>query len=583
MKKTIILVVIMVLGLLALAACTGSEERVTDTAPTNGSTTSNASNAPTPTPTPAGITGPIDVISREAGSGTRGAFIEVLGIEQDGVDRTYVEAVIQTGTGAVITAVAGNESAIGYISLGALRDDVRAVPINGVVASAVNVQNGSYPLFRNFNLAVPRELSELAQDFLDFILSAEGQAVVAANYIAVGDNLPAFTGGGISGTLEVTGSTSVAPLMERLAVAYMELNDGVGIEVHSSGSGAGITDAIEGRADFGMSSRELRASELESVDNVLIAHDGLAVIVHNSNNIVSLAPEQVRDIFMGELSRWDDAAAGVVVSAAPAVQELEPVAVGMTGPIDVISREAGSGTRGAFIEVLGIEEGGVDRTYIEAVIQTGTGAVITAVAGNESAIGYISLGALRDDVRAVPINGVVASAANVQNGSYPLFRNFNLAVPRELSELAQDFLDFIMSAEGQAVVAGNYIAVAENLPAFTGGGFSGNLEITGSTSVAPLMERLAVAYMDITDGVNIEVHSSGSGAGITDAIEGRADFGMSSRELRASELESVDNVLIAHDGLAVIVHNSNSIASLAPEQVRDIFMGELSRWDDASN
>jgi len=303
MKKTIILAVVMVLGLLVFAACTNNnDERTTDA----GNTATNAATG-TPTPAPIGVTGPIDVISREAGSGTRGAFIEVLGIEEGGVDRTYVEAVIQTGTGAVITAVAGNESAIGYISLGALRDDVRAVPINGVAASATNVQNGSYSLFRNFNLAAPRELSPLAQDFLDFILSAEGQAVVAAGYISAVDNAPAFTGGELSGNLEITGSTSVAPLMERLAQAYMDITSGVNIEVHSSGSGAGITDAIEGRADFGLSSRELRPSELESVNNVLIAHDGLAVIVHNSNNVSSLTPEQVRDIFIGELSRWDDA------------------------------------------------------------------------------------------------------------------------------------------------------------------------------------------------------------------------------------------------------------------------------------
>ena len=307
MKKTIILAVIMVLGLLVFAACTNNNDE--RTANTDNAATSAATETPAPAPTTAtDVAGQIDVISREAGSGTRGAFIEVLGIEEGGVDRTYVEAVIQTGTGAVITAVAGNESAIGYISLGALRDDVRAVPINGVNASATNVQNGSYPLFRNFNLAVPRELSPLAQDFLDFILSAEGQAIVAAGYIAISDDLPAFTGGELSGNLEITGSTSMVSLMERLAAAYMELSDGdVGIEIHSSGSGAGITDAIEGRADFGLASRELRTSELESVDSVLMAHDGLAVIVHNSNNVASLTPEQVRDIFMGELSRWDDA------------------------------------------------------------------------------------------------------------------------------------------------------------------------------------------------------------------------------------------------------------------------------------
>jgi len=289
MKKVLIMLAVAIVGLIIFTACAD-----------NGTTNTAAI-------VPNSLTGPIDVISREAGSGTRGAFIEILGIEQDGVDRTYIEAVIQTGTGAVITAVAGNESAIGYISLGALRDDVRAVPINGVAPSPTTVQNGTYPLYRNFNLAVPRELSPLAQDFLDFILSAEGQAIVAEGYIAIGESLPAFTGGGLTGNLEITGSTSVAPLMERIAVAYMALHDGVRIEIHSSGSGAGITDAIEGRADFGLSSRELRASELESVDNIVMAHDGLAVIVHNSNVIASLTPEQVRDIFMGDLSGWQNA------------------------------------------------------------------------------------------------------------------------------------------------------------------------------------------------------------------------------------------------------------------------------------
>lgn len=313
MKKYVAMMIIAVLGLLVLAACNdGEAARIADTNYGNADNAragdDTAAEDPSTTEvTASSITGPIDVISREAGSGTRGAFIEILGIEEGGVDRTYIEAVIQTGTGSVITAVAGNESAIGYISLGALRDDVRAVPINGVAPSSVTVQNGTYPLYRNFNLAVPRELSPLAQDFLDFILSAEGQAIVSAGYIAVGADLPAFTGGGIAGNLEITGSTSVAPLMESLAVAYMELNSGVRIEVHSSGSGAGITDAIEGRADFGLSSRELRESELQAVDSIVMAHDGLAVIVHNDNPVASLTPEQVRDIFMGELTGWENA------------------------------------------------------------------------------------------------------------------------------------------------------------------------------------------------------------------------------------------------------------------------------------
>ena len=315
MKKAFILVAVTIIGLLVLAACGDSGNGNTgNQATASAGTATPAPAAPAPAaPAPAGSTatvqlsGPIDVITREAGSGTRTAFVEFVGVEVDGVDRTYIEAVVQTGTGAVIGAVAGNEYAIGYISLGAMRDDIRAVPINGVSATAANVQNGTYPLYRSFNLAVPFELSELAQDFLDFILSAEGQAIVSGrNYIAIGENLPAFTGGGLTGSLVITGSTSIVPLMEHIVNAYTELNPGVSIGVHSTGSGAGVTDATEGRADFGLVSREIRPTELENVNSVTMAHDGIAVIVNNDNNISSLTIEEVRDIFIGELTRWQD-------------------------------------------------------------------------------------------------------------------------------------------------------------------------------------------------------------------------------------------------------------------------------------
>jgi len=316
MKKALILAVVTIIGLLVLAACgdngnTGNQATadVGSAAPAAPAPAAPAPAAPAPagSTATAALSGPIDVITREAGSGTRVAFVEFVGVEVDGVDRTYIEAVVQTGTGAVIGAVAGNEYAIGYISLGAMRDDIRAVPINGVSATAANVQNGTYPLYRSFNLAVPFELSELAQDFLDFILSAEGQAIVSGrNYIAIGENLPAFTGGGLTGSLVITGSTSIVPLMEHIVNAYTELNPGVSIGVHSTGSGAGVTDATEGRADFGLVSREIRPTELENVNSVTMAHDGIAVIVNNDNNISSLTIEEVRDIFIGELTRWQD-------------------------------------------------------------------------------------------------------------------------------------------------------------------------------------------------------------------------------------------------------------------------------------
>ena len=306
MKKALAALLILTL---VLAGCAGATPApaAPAPAPAPAATAPAAPTAPaTPADAPAGPTGAIHVITREAGSGTRDAFVEVTGVLSDGEDRTWVEAIVETGTGAVITAVAGNPAAMGYISLGALRDDVRALPINGAEASVDNVQNGSYPLFRSFYLAVPREISDLAQDFIDFVLSAEGQAIVEGSYIpAVGNPAP-FAGGGLTGTLVIEGSTSVAPLMNLIAQAYTDLNSGVTIDVHSTGSGAGITGAIEGRVDIGLSSRSLRETELAQVDSITMNHDGIAVIVNPANTLASATTDEVRDIFLGELTRWEN-------------------------------------------------------------------------------------------------------------------------------------------------------------------------------------------------------------------------------------------------------------------------------------
>jgi len=298
MKKVLILA-ILVLGLVALAACNNDDDA-------SGSSDSGTA-ADTSTPTTSVPSGAIHVITREDGSGTRDAFVNVTGIYQDGVDHTWTEALVETGTGSIITSVAGNPAAMGYISLGALRDDVRAVPVDGVEATVANVLNGTYTLFRSFYLALPNELSGLAQDFLDFIVSEEGQAEIQRRgFITVVENPVAYTGGGLSGTLVIEGSTSVAPLMGYVVAAYRELNPGVTIDVHSTGSGAGITAAIEGRVDIGMTSRALRETELASVDGFLMNHDGLAVIVHPSNGLANITTEAIRDIFMGELTRWEN-------------------------------------------------------------------------------------------------------------------------------------------------------------------------------------------------------------------------------------------------------------------------------------
>ena len=297
-----LVVATIVTGTMLLAGCGGANTQASQ--PNNPSQSGSEATQSNPSGAEFAINRAINVISREEGSGTRGAFIELLEIEVDGVDHTSSEADIANGTSVVITSVSGNIYAIGYISLGSLNDTVSAISIEGVPATPENVQNGSYPIFRSFNLAV-RELSDVAQDFLDFVLSAEGQAIVAAGgYIIVDADAPAFTGGGVSGNVVVTGSTSVAPVMERIAEAYMAVNTNANVEVHSSGSGAGITGARDGTADIGMASREIRPNELEYVSSITVAHDGLAIIVNNDNPLEDLSVEEIRQVFMGNIHNW---------------------------------------------------------------------------------------------------------------------------------------------------------------------------------------------------------------------------------------------------------------------------------------
>ena len=263
-----------------------------------------------PTNTPA-VTGNITVISREDGSGTRGAFIELLGIEQkdaDGkkVDMTIDTAEITNSTSVMMTTVAGNKQAIGYISLGSLDKSVKAVTINGVEATAENVKNGSYAVARPFNIATMGEPSELAQDFINFILSSEGQAVVEDNgYISQG-NTGAFAGTQPSGKLTVGGSSSVTPVMMKLQEAYLALNPNAEIEVQQSDSTTGMNSTIEGAYDIGMASREAKDSELDAGLTVTaIAMDGIAVIVNNANDISDLSPDQIMGIYTGSITTWD--------------------------------------------------------------------------------------------------------------------------------------------------------------------------------------------------------------------------------------------------------------------------------------
>ncbi len=258
--------------------------------------------------------GTINVVSREEGSGTRGAFIELFGVqeEQDGkkVDMTTLDASITNSTSVMMTTVAGDENALGYISLGSLNDTVKALKIDGVEANAENVSNDTYKVSRPFNIVTGKEVSDSAQDFINFIMSAEGQQVIEDNgYIKKDAEAPAYEGGNASGTITVAGSSSVAPVMEKLKEAYEKLNADVTVEVQQSDSTTGVTSAIEGVCDIGMASRELKPEEEEQgVTGQVIAIDGIAVIVNNTNELEDMTSEQVKAIFTGETTEWEELA-----------------------------------------------------------------------------------------------------------------------------------------------------------------------------------------------------------------------------------------------------------------------------------
>ncbi len=256
------------------------------------------------------------------------------------------------------------------------------------------------------------------------------------------------------------------------------------------------------------------------------------------------------------------------------------------GKISVVSREDGSGTRGAFVELFGVEEEKdgekVDMTTSDANITNSTSVMMTQVAGNEYAIGYTSLGALNDTVKAVKIGGVDASAENVKNGSYEISRPFNIAVKEGVSDAAKDFMGFIMSEEGQAIIEEEGYIPVEVEGAYASTGASGKVTVGGSSSVAPVMEKLAEAYKNVNTNVNVEVQQSDSTTGMTSAMDGSYDIGMASRELKDSELEGgLTPTVIALDGIAVIVNNDNTTEDLTKDQVKAIFTGEVSTWKEA--
>ena len=316
MKKSAAVLLALGMAVMGLAGCSGSSNSTATTAATEAATTAKTTTAAAETKTEAAkdsaLEGPITVISREDGSGTRGAFIELFGIEVkndagEKVDMTTDDAEITNSTSVMMTSVAANTEAIGYLSLGSLNDTVKAVKIDGAEATVDNIKSGTYKIARPFNIATKGEVSDVAQDFIKYIMSEDGQKVVEDNgYISQGND-GAYESAGLSGKVVVGGSSSVTPVMEKLKEAYVALNPDVTIEVQQSDSTTGMTSAIEGVCDIGMASRDLKDSEIEKgLTGTTIAMDGIAVIVNNDSPVEELSSDSVKGIYTGEITDWAD-------------------------------------------------------------------------------------------------------------------------------------------------------------------------------------------------------------------------------------------------------------------------------------
>ncbi|MCC8192267.1 MAG: substrate-binding domain-containing protein [Ruminococcus sp.] len=260
-----------------------------------------------------GATGAITVISREDGSGTRSAFIELTGIEEEDEDgnksdMTSSSALVSKSTDAVLTQVSGDVNAIGYISLGSLNDSVKALKVEGVEVTAENIKSDEYAIARPFNIATYGEVSAQAQDFITFILSADGQQVISdEGYVTIDDDAPAYEAADVSGEIKIEGSSSVTPVMTKLKEAYEAINSDVSIEIQQTDSSSGMKTVAEGGCDIGMASRDLKDTESE-LDGTTIARDGIAVIVNKNNDLEDISLETIKSIYVGDITEWEDVA-----------------------------------------------------------------------------------------------------------------------------------------------------------------------------------------------------------------------------------------------------------------------------------
>lgn len=291
-RKNIIISVISVICLigvisLAMYGCTSKKENKNDSST---------------------FSGQINVISREEGSGTRDAFVEIMGItDENGDDATSDMAELTNSTSVMMSTVKGNKNSIGYVSLGSLSSDVKAVKLDSVAPSTATVKDGSYKLQRPFKIAyIEANLTDLDKDFISFITSSQGEKIIGEEgYIAEASSLD-YTASSLKGTITIAGSTSVAPVINVLADEYKKLNPDVKIEIQESGSSAGIESAIGGAVEIAMSSRELKDDEAKTLKSQTIALDGIAVIVNSQNPADNLTSAQVKDIFSSNITDWSE-------------------------------------------------------------------------------------------------------------------------------------------------------------------------------------------------------------------------------------------------------------------------------------
>ncbi len=374
----------------------------------------------------------IVVVSREAGSGTRGAFEEIVGFE----DMLVESATIAEGNGAVKETVVGNPQAIGYVSFTYVDDTVKPLLIEGAEPTVDNVLSGKYPVSRPFMIVYHEEnLSDAAKDFLDFITTDKAKEIIAEEgAIPLGNASSDDTQEvSISGEVTVSGSTSVEPVGIALGDEFMAINPDVKFTYQGIGSSAGVTNANDGVTMLGTASREIKDSEKEyGMTEVELAYDGIAVIANTANAAVSdLTVEQVQKIYLGEITNWSQVG-------------------GDNQAIVVVSREAGSGTRGAFEEIVGFE----DMLVASATIAEGNGAVKETVVGNPYAIGYVSFTYVDDTVKPMLIEGAEPTVENVLSGTYPVSRPFMIVYHEDnLSDAAKAFLDFITTDTAKDIIA----------------------------------------------------------------------------------------------------------------------------------